>query len=182
MLDILLQLDLFRQFIQVPVYAHAHITAALGPVEHLGMFTLSSPHHRCQKLKPRPLRKPHDLIHDLIHRLPSDLPAALRTVRNTDPGIQQPEIIINLRHRSHRRTGIPVGRFLVNGNGRRQPFDPLHIRLLHLPQKLPCIRRQGFHISSLPLRIDGVKGKRGLPGPGQPRKHHKLITRNIHVQ
>ena len=69
---------------------------------------------------------------NLIHTLLVDLSAAFGTVWCADPCIEQTEIIIDLRHCSHRRSWITVGGFLINGNGRRQSFNTLNVRLLHL--------------------------------------------------
>ena len=165
MLYILVQRDVLRQLVQTAVHPHSHIAAALCTLQNLHVLTLPSPNHRSQQLQSGPLRQQHDLIHHLIHRLPCNLSSTVGTVGNPDPGIEQTKIIINLRHRPHRGTGISVGRFLVNGNSGRQSVNTLHIGLFHLSQKLPGIRRQGFHIPALTLCIDGVKCQRGFPGP-----------------
>ena len=78
------------------------------------MRSLPPAHDRRQKLNLRSLRKFHDLIHHLIYRLLLDLLPTLRTVRDTDPRIQKAEIIIDLRHSTHRGPGIPVCRLLIN--------------------------------------------------------------------
>ena len=135
-LDIFIQFDLFRQLIHASVHPDTHVAAASGPLQHLDVLALSSPDHRGQKLNPGSLRQRHDLIHHLIHGLLFDLLAALRAVRNADSGIEQTEIVINLRHRSHRGAGIPVGGFLIDGNGGGKPFDLFHVGLFHLPQEL----------------------------------------------
>ena len=82
------------------------------------MGSLPSPHYRGKELDLRLLWKFHDLIHHLVHRLFLDLFPTLRTVRNSDSCIEQPEIVIDLRHRPYRGAGIPVGGLLVNRYGR----------------------------------------------------------------
>ena len=181
-LDIFIQLNLFRQLIQAAVHAHPHVAAALRPLQHLGVFALPSTDHRGQELDPGSFRQRQDLIHHLIHGLFFDLLAALRAVGDADAGIEQTEIIIDLRHRPHRGTGIAVGGFLVDGNGRRQPLDLLHIGLFHLSQELPRVGGQGFHISPLPFRVDRVKGERRLSRAGQAGEDHQLVPGNIHAQ
>ncbi len=163
-LNILLQRDLFRQLVHTAVYAHTHIAALSGSVQHLGVFALAPSDHRGQQLQLCTLRQLHDLIHHLIHRLLGYLPSAIGTVRNSYSGIKQTEIIINLRDGSHCRPGIPIGGFLIYGDGRGKPLDPLHIRFLHLSQKHSGVGGQRLHIPTLALRIDGVEGQRGLAG------------------
>ena len=126
------------------------------------MGSLPSPHYRGKELDLGLLRKFHDLIHHLVYRLLLNLFPALRTVRNSDPCVEQPEIVIDLRHRPYRRTGIPVGGLLVNRDGRRKSLYALHVRLLHLSQELSGIGGQGLHVPSLPLRIDRIEGQGGL--------------------
>ena len=162
MLDIFFQFDLFRQFIDTAVNLRTDKAAPSGLLQYPGMFSLTPLDHRRQQLDLRPLRQLHNLVHHLIHRLLPDLPAALWTVRNADSGIEQTKIVIDLRHRPHRGTGIAVGGLLIDGNGGRETFNAFHIRLLHLAQELPRIGRQRFHIPSLPLGIDCIKSKGGL--------------------
>ena len=162
-LDIFIQCNLLRQLVKITVYPHTHIAAAGCTLQYLLMPALPPPDHRSQKLQSGPFRQFHNLIHHLIHGLLCNLPTAVRTVGGTDPGIEQPEIIVNLRHGSHCRAGIAVGGFLVYGNSRRKPLDFLHIGFLHLTQELPCIGGQGFHVTTLPFRINRIKSQRGLP-------------------
>ena len=142
------------------------------------MLSFTPPHNRRKKLDPGSLRKLHDLICHLIYRLCINLLAALWTMGNSDPGIQQTIIIINLCHRTHRRPRIPVCGLLIDGNRRWKPLNRINIRLLHLPQKLPRIAGQAFHITPLSLGINGIERQRAFARPGQPRKHNELVARD----
>ena len=146
------------------------------------MGTFPSPNHRGQQLQLLLFRKRHDLVHHLVHGLPADLPPAAGAVRYPDSGIEKPEIIVDLCHRPHSGSGVPVRGFLIDGNGRGKPFDTLHIRFFHLSEELPCIGGQRFHVSSLSLGVYGIKGQRGFPGPAEACQHHKLIPGNIDTQ
>ena len=179
-LDVLLQLDLFRQLIEIPVDAHPDVTALSGVVQHLHVFALAAAHHRSQKLDAGALRQGHNLIHHLVNGLLADLLAALGAVGDADSGVEKAHVVVNLRHRTHGGPGVAVGGLLINGNGGGKPLDALHIRLLHLSQELAGVGGQGLHIAPLPLRVNRVKGQRGLPGAGKSRQHHQFISRNIH--
>ena len=89
------------QLIHIPIYPHPDITAFLRLLQQLRMGSLASAHDRRKKLNLRPLRQCHDLIHHLIHRLFCNLPSALRTMGDSHPGIEQTEIVIDLRHCPH---------------------------------------------------------------------------------
>ena len=182
MLDIFIQFDLLGELVHIPVDLHADIAASFGLIQHLLMASLAPPHHRGQKLDAGALRQRHDLIHHLIHGLPGDDATAFRAVGNTHSGIKQPKIVINLRHRPHGGAGIAVGRFLVNGNGRRQALNAVHRRLLHLSQELSGIRGQALHISALSLRIDRIESQRTFSRSGKTRQNHHFISRYIHIQ
>ena len=86
--------------------------------------------------------------------------AAARTVRTTRTRIEQAQIVIDLRHRAHRRARVVARRLLVDRDRGRQPLDIVHVGLVHLPEELPCIRRQRLDIAPLSLGIDRVKGER----------------------
>ena len=156
---VLLQFDLLTEFILVPIDHYPDVATFLCLVQNLYMLSLTSADYRCQKLDLRAFRQLHHLIHHHIHTLFLNLFPTFRTMRDPDPGVEQPVIIINLCHCPHRRTRIPVGGFLVYGNRRRQTLDAFHIRFLHLSKELPGVGRKRLHISSLPFRIDGIKSK-----------------------
>ena len=161
-LDIFIQLDFLCQLVKIPVNAHTDISALSGAVQNLHMLAFPPPYHRGKQLDSGALRQLHNLVHHLVHALLFDFLPAVRAMRNSDSGIQKPEIIINFRNRPHCGTGIPVGGFLVDGNRRGQSRNRFHIGLFHLSEKLPCIGGKGLHISSLPFRVERVKSQRGL--------------------
>ena len=102
MLDVLIKLDfLLREIILIPIHADAHIACSSCPLQNLLVTSLLAPHHRGEHQNLRPLRKKPDTIHHLIYRLLLNHPAALRAMGNSDSRIQEAEIIIDLRHRSH---------------------------------------------------------------------------------
>ena len=59
------------------------------------------------------------------------------------PSVQQTQVVIDFRHRAHRRAGVVGSGFLVNGNGRAQPLNGVYIGLIHLAQKLPGVGAEG---------------------------------------
>ena len=142
MLDIFIQLDFFAEFVQISVNLYTHITTFSSLLQKFGMGSFSPSYHRCQKLNFRSFRQPHNMIYHLVYSLFPNFPPALGTMGNPHTGVEKSKIIVDFRNRSHGRTRISVGRFLVNGNGRRKSLNTLHIRLLHLPQELSGIRRK----------------------------------------
>ena len=161
------------------VHPRSRVSLHLQFAQELGVLALTAPDHRRQHLEPRPLLQLQHPVHDLLRRLPRDRPPAHRAMRPPHPRIQQPQVVIHLRDRPHRQPRIPAGRLLVNRHRRAQPIDEIHIRLIHLAQELPRIRRQRLHIPPLPLRENRVKRQARLPRPRQPGKHDHGIPRQL---
>ena len=180
-LFVLFQLDLFRKLVLDAVHPHANVAVPPQIVQHLDVLALAPPDHRRQHLDARALRQRQDLIHHLVHRLLLDLLAADRAVRHADARIEQAQIVVDLRHCSHGRARVLARGLLVDGNRRGKPFDIVHIRLFHLPQELPRIGGERFHIPPLPLRIERIERQRRLARSGQPRQHHQFVSRQLHV-
>src|SRR5206468_4759181 len=64
---------------------------------------------------------------------------------------------------------------------RRQAFDRVDLRLLHLLQELARVGRERLDVPALPLGVDGVERQRGLAGARQPGDHDQLIARDLEV-
>ena len=103
-----------------------------------------------------------DLVDDLLGRLAADRAAALRAVRMSDPRVQHPEVVVDLGDRPDGRAGVPGGRLLVDRDRRRETLDEVDVGLLHLPEELPCVRRQRLDVAALALGVERVEGERRL--------------------
>src|SRR3546814_19127161 len=57
----------------------------------------------------------------------------------------------------------------------------LDIGLLHHLQKLARISGEGFNIAPLPLRIDGVEGKRTFPRTGKAGDDDQLVAGKVDI-
>ena len=102
-------------------------------------------------------------------------------MRFADPGVQQAQVVVDLRDGSHCGSRVAVGRLLIDGHRRAQAFDEIDIRLVELAQELPCVRRQGFHVPALTLGENGVEREAGFAGTGQTGEHNQGIPRQLHV-
>ena len=151
---------------------------AHGRNELLKRATLP-PHQGCGQHNPRARRILQKCFHDLLCTLPRHGLTALGTMLLAHIRKQQAQIVVNLGRRGHGGARIRPGCALLNGNSRRQPINPVHIRLVHLVQKLPGIRRQTFNIAPLPLGKKRIKGKRGLPGSAESGYNGQLSPGNI---
>ena len=108
-LDVLVERDVLGQLVKISIDAHPHKAALFRMLQQLFMTALLAAHHRGEQLQTRALRQFHQLVHHLVHRLLHDGLAAVRTVRDADPRVQQAEIVIDLGDRPHGRARVAVG-------------------------------------------------------------------------
>ena len=177
----LLEFDVLGEVAHFPVDAGPD-EAGLGCVlEGLGKGTLFPPGDGRHDLDTRTFGQRHDLIDDLVDGLVLDLPSADRTVRYTDAGVHETHVVVDLRQRTHRGTGVLRGRLLVDGDGRRQAVDGLDLRLVHDAEELTGVGRQRLHVPALAFGEDRIEGKGGLAGARKPGKDHHLFPRDVEV-
>ena len=99
-----------------------------------------------------------------------------------DTGEHQAQVIIYLGGGGNRGAGVARGDLLLYGDSRRNAVDGIHIRLGHAPEELPCIRRQAFRKTSLPLGVKGIKHKGRFAGAGNSGHHDKLPSGYVQRQ
>jgi len=178
-LFILVQFNGFGKIVEIAVHTHADITALARVLKDLGVLALLAADDRGKDLELRPLRQRRHLVNDLVNGLLADLLAAFGAVGGAAPGIQQAQVIMYLRHRTHGGAGVPAGAFLVDGNGGRKTVDIVHIRLFHLTEEHARVRRKALHIPALSFGIDRVENERGFARAGNAGEYHELVARDL---
>ena len=98
---------------------------------------------------------------------------------DADAGVQEAQVVVDLGDRADGRPRVPGGRLLVDRDGRGQALDEVDVRLVHLAEELPGVRRQRLHVPSLPLGVDRVEGQGGLARPGQAGEHDQRVPREV---
>ena len=96
-------------------------------------------------------------IEDLLGRLLADRRAALVATRLAQPGIEQPQIVVDLGDRGHGAAGIVAAGPLVDGNRRLQALDQVDVGPFELMEELPGVDREAFDILPLALRRRGCR-------------------------
>ena len=172
--------DRLVQVLQLPVDADAHEALLPGALEDAVALRLAVLDQRPEHQQPRPLRHGQDAVDDLLHGHARDLAAAVGAVRMPGAREQQPQVVVDLGDRADGGARVPAGALLVDGDGRRQPVDLVDVRLLHLAQELPGVRRQALDIAALALGVDGVEGQAGLAAAGQAGDHDQAVARQLH--
>ena len=142
--------------------------ALLGQVvEKRGVLALAPPHHRGHDLEAGALGQLEHPVDDLLGGLAGHRTAALGAVGMADAGVEQTQVVVDLGDGPHGRTRVARGRLLVDGDGRGQALDEVDVGLVHLPEELAGVGREGLDVAALALGVDGVEGQRRLARPGQ---------------
>ncbi len=123
----------------------------------------------------------HGAVHHLLHGLRADALAAGGAVRHADAGVEQTQVVVDLGDRADGRARVARHRLLLDRDGRREPLDGVHVRLLHLLEELPRVRRQRLDVAPLPLREQRVEGERRLAGPRDPGDDHQPVPGDLQV-
>ena len=120
-------------------------------------------------------------IDHLRHGLCGQFNAVMRAAWRAGAGKQQAQVIVNFGDGANCRTRVMAGGFLLDGNGRRKPFDQINIGFLHQLQKLSGVGRKRFHIASLALGVQCVKRQRRFARAGKPGNHHEFVVRQVDI-
>ena len=155
------------------------LTGELG--EQPLVLALPAPHDRRQHLEPGALGELEHPVDDLLRRLPGDDLPAVRAVRHADPGVQEPQVVVDLGDRAHRRPGVPRRRLLVDRDRGREALDEVDVGLVHLAEELPGVRRQRLDVPALPLGVDRVERERRLPRARQAGEDDQAVAGQLEV-
>ena len=158
---------------------HVALTGQVG--EQRVVLALAAAHDRRQHLEPRALGQLEDAVDDLLRGLALEAGAVVGAVLDADPGVQQPEVVVDLGDRAHRRPRVAAGRLLVDRDRRRQPLDHVDVGLVHLAEELAGVGAQRLDVAALALGVDRVEGEARLARPGQACEHDELVARNLDV-
>ena len=171
----------FVKLKHLAIDAKAHIALGLHLGKQLYKLAFFLARHRGHDHQARAFGHGQHRVHHLAHGLRLQGLAVLGAVGCACAGKQQAQVVVDLGHRAHGGARVVAGGFLLDGDGRRQAFNQVHIGLVHQLQKLARVGGQAFYITALAFGIQRVKGQAGLARAAQARDHHQLVARNIEV-
>ena len=178
---LLLQPGRLGEGVHDPVDPDPRVALRLQLAEQVRVLPLAAADHRGEHLEAGALGHLQHPVDDLLRRLPADRAAALRAVRPAGPGVEQPEVVVDLGDRAHRGARVAAGRLLVDGDRRGQALDEVDVRLVHLAEELARVRREGLHVAPLALGEDRVEGQAGLARAGQPGERDQAVAGQVEV-
>ena len=136
-------------------------------------------HQRGEDLEAFALRHVQKGGDDLIAGLGGDGNIAARAVGHAEAGEEDAQEIVDFRHRAHGGAWITAAGLLLQGNGRGESLDLVHVGLVHLGQELAGVGGKGFHIAPLPFGVDDVEGQGGLARTGGAADDHQLVPGDV---
>ena len=107
--------------------------------------------------------------------------AALKAVDRADAGEEDAQEIEDLRDRGHGRARVLGRALLLDGDGRRDPFDEVGVGLVHPLEELSGVRGKGLDVAALALGVEGVEGERGLARTADAGDDDELVERHVEV-
>ena len=102
----------------------------------------------------------------------------LRAMPLAHPGVEHPQVVVDLGDRSDRGARALAARFLRNRDRRAQPGDQVHVGLGHLAEELPGEARQALDVAPLSFGIKVSKANELFPDPLTPVKQISRLRGN----
>ena len=118
----------------------------------------------------------------VLRRFSHDRLAATFAIELAHPSVEKLCVVGDLRHGPHGGPRSAHRVFAVDGDGRRNAFNAIHLGPVHAIHELPGVRGKGLNVSPLSFSVKGVKGKRRLARPADPGDHRDLIQRDLQIQ
>ena len=108
-----------------------------------------------------------------------DRQIAIGTKLRAGLGEEQPEKMINLRHRGDGRFAAAARDALLDGDAGRHAFDQIDIRLFQLLDELPRVGRHAVEKTALPFGKKNIEREGRFARTAQAGDDHHLVARNI---
>ena len=108
-----------------------------------------------------------------------NLPAALDAVLFADLGVEQAQVMINLRNRGDRRFFAALAEPLLDGDGRRYAGDIVDVRPRHHFEKLPRVSGKAVDVAALSFGVDDIEGQRRFSRTAEAGEDHEAVARNV---
>ena len=141
-LELLLQLGGVLEADHLIVDDRARVALRAQLVDEVLVLALTAAHDRGEHLKSCALIHGAYTVDDLLGGLGLDAGATLGAVRHTRTGVEQTQVVVDLRDRADGRARVARGRLLIDGDGGRQAFDEVHVGLVHLSEELARVGGQ----------------------------------------
>ena len=121
-----------------------------------------------------------DVAEDVLDGMGLHFQPAHGGIGPADAGEEEPQEVVDFRGGGDSGAGVPDVHLLLDGDGRGDALDHLHVGLGHAAQELAGVRRQALGEPALALGEQRVEREGRLPAPGDARDHHEPVPRDLH--
>ena len=111
-----------------------------------------------------------------MHQSPTD------AVLHADLGVEQAQIVVDLRGRGHGGLGTSPGESLFDRHSGRDAENEVDLGLVHHVDVLPGIGGKALDESALALGKQNIEGKGALARAGEAGDDNELVSRNVDIQ
>ena len=171
-----LQRGRIGEIAHLPIDASTNVALGRQVLQQLGVLPLAIAHHGRQQHQLGAFGLGQHLIHHLADGLGGERDGVGRTARLADPGKQQTQVVVDLGDGADGRARVVGGGLLLDGDGRREPLDMIHVRFLHQGEELAGIGGERLHIAALAFGIEGIERQGRFAGTGQAGDHDQLVA------
>ncbi len=151
------QLGQFVQLIEAAVDAGADEALGTQLIEHRQVLALALADDRSQQHQLAALGQCQHLIDHLADGLRFQRRVMVRAAWCADPCVEQAQVVVDLGDGADGGARVVRGGFLLDGNGRGEPFDGIDIRLFHHREELPGVGRERFDVAALAFGIKRIE-------------------------
>lgn len=121
------------------------------------------------------------MLHHVGHLLFLDLDAAGGADHPSHAREKQAQVVLHLCGRAHRGSRGTRRILLLDGHGRRDAPDVVHIRSVHSLQELARVGGKTLHVASLALGVQRVESQARFARAGHTGDHDQAVAREIQI-
>ena len=121
-------------------------------------------------------REGQDGVGDFLRGLPADDLAGLGVMRHAEGGIKDAEVVVDFGGGGDGRAGPGGGGALLDGDGRRESFDEVHVGALEAVEELAGVRGKAFDVFALAFGVEGVEGEGRFAGAAGAGEDDELVA------
>src|SRR5690606_30807230 len=162
-----------------PVYPQMGVALGARPFGKVGVITLARGDQGRQQADMLALVLAQQARHDLVGVLRFHRHIAIGAVLRAQLHIQQPQEMVDLGHRGHRRLAPAAAGALLDGNRGRNAEDRVHVRLAGRLDDGARVGVERFQVAPLPFVEQDVEGQGRLARARHAGDHGELVVRDL---
>src|ERR671932_2018977 len=176
-LVVAVQVQLDRQLVELTVYPDAGVAALSQVRKQLPVLALAPANHGRKHHETGLFRELQHLLDHLLRGRGGHGEATVVAVGPASTGVEEPQVIVDLRYGCHCGAGVVAGGLLVYRHRRRETVYVIHVGLVHLAQELPRIGGEALDVPPLAFSVDGVEGERAFTTSRKAGYHDHHVAR-----